>query len=128
MKTYIVNMTEFELKLFSEFLEQRSYTGEVKRHNKKLKKALELDMGYTAIGNNGGVSTKVHNDNARRAVRGAELPKKAYVYGGNNKEALNLKITRGQATNPKMLTSYKKSMPFTAKVSNQIKRKIIRLK
>ena len=97
-------------------------------HNKELKKALELDMGYTAVGNNGGVSTKVHNDNARRAVRGAELPKKAYVYGGNNKEALNLRITSGQPTNPKMLTSYKQSMPLKAKISHQIKRRPIRLK
>jgi hypothetical protein len=109
-KLISVIMTEAEVKLFSEFLEQREYTGPTKRANKELKKAHELDMGYTAIGNNGGVHTKAHMDDARRAVRGVDSPKKTYVPGGNNKEALNLRISSGRPTNPSMLRDYKKSL------------------
>ena len=127
-RVYSVTMTEEELKLFSEFLEQKIYTGPTKRHNKDLKKIHELDLGYTAIGNNGGVYTKTHNDNARRAVRGNDLPKKTYAYGKNNTEALNLRITSGRSTDPKMLETYKKSMPFKAKVNHQFRRRPVRLK
>ncbi len=38
VKTYSVTMTETELKLFSEFLEQREYTGPVKSYNKTVKR------------------------------------------------------------------------------------------
>ena len=125
-KVYSVTMTEEEIRLFSDFLEQRVY-GETKRHNKELKKAKELDRGYTAIGH--GDYSKDHGDNARRAVRGTDLPKKSYVYGKNNKEALDLRITSGNPTNPKMLKDYKKTMPIGARVSRQVfKRKPMRLK
>ena len=126
-RLYSVTMTEDELKLFSEFLEQKNYTGETKRHNKALKKAAELDRGYTAIGH--GDYSKAHSDRARHAVRGTDLPKKSYVYGKNNKEALDLRITSGRPTNPKMLRDYKKTMPIGARVSRQVfKRKPMRLK
>lgn len=108
-KLISVLMTESEIKLFSEFLEQREY-GPTKRANKELKKAHELDRGYTVVGNNGGVHTKAHDDNARRAVRGTDLPKKTYVSGGNNEEALNLRISSGRRTDPSMLRDYNKSL------------------
>ena len=125
-KIYSVTMTEEEIRLFSDFLEQRVY-GETKRHNKDLKKAKELDRGYTAIGH--GDYSKAHGDNARRAVRGTDLPKKSYAYGKNNVEALNLRITSGKPTNPNMLRDYKKTMPLGVKVTRQVlKRKPMRLK
>lgn len=127
-RLYSILLNEEEMKLYSEFLEQRSYTGPTKKQNKELKRAAELDRGYTAIGNNGGVHTEAHAANARRAVRRVDSPKKTYVHGGDNKQALNLRITSGQPTDPKMLASYKRSMPLRAKVSNQIRRKPLRLK
>jgi hypothetical protein len=120
---YSVTLTETELKLFSEFLDQRNY-GEIKKHNKGLKRAYELDLGYTAIGH--GDYSKAHGDNALRAVRGTDLPKKSYVYGKNNKEALDLRITSGKPTNPEMLRDYRKTMPMSARVGSTVRRRILK--
>lgn len=133
MITYVVNMTEAEMKLFSEFLEQREYTGPVKKANEKLRRQYEVNQAvddygfgwgkYSDVAKNTPKSRKPlsqqtpeqkHISVGIKTVRGYNRQldgSSSYRYGQDNLTTLNARITSGKPTDPSMLTKYKSSLP-----------------
>lgn len=123
-RLYSVTMTEEELRLFSEFLEQREYTGPTKMANKALKNQQFMDRNrlgrpaLTAAGTKEYVPRTTSAPNtwtpqqrsqnmgismARKAERNVSAPNGFSYHAGDSKrnvDTLNRKITAGVKSSP----------------------------
>ena len=106
MKLYSVEMTETELRLFSEFLGQKEFAGPVKMQNKALKR--QNLMKRHNISNHASSVADIRG--AREKERSIPRYRQRYHYGqrDQNRENLHINITNGGGTwDPGQVRDYK---------------------